>query len=229
MKQMRELLLKDYRLNRGLLILGALGLTGVYLVGAATEISHTWPAIPAAKVWADALYSYGHLALSVMPFIAALLGGNAIACERADRSAHFLAYLPPTKAQILASKFMVAVCALAIFLGGNAVSMYAVAPLLSPEPTNFLYMLGTPSAALAGCVLTFGIGWLGSACLEKPTIPVLAALVFPFVLGYGLFTFAAVSGISRFEVAEWGGAVGLSVGVTAFSVGTWCYFRRIEP
>src|SRR5437660_12005022 len=101
---MKGLLWKDYRLNRGLLLLGVVAVTGVYLAGLSAEVSHTWPEMPASNAWADAIYSYGHMALSVMPFLAALLGGNAIACERADRSAHFLAYLPPTKTQILASK-----------------------------------------------------------------------------------------------------------------------------
>jgi ABC-type transport system involved in multi-copper enzyme maturation permease subunit len=226
---MTGLLWKDYRLNRGLLILSVVGLAGVYFIGLAVEISNTWPALPAPKVWADALSSYGHMALSILPFIAALLGGNAIACERADRSAHFLAYLPPTKGQILVSKLAVAGSALAIFCGGNLVAIYLIAPLLNPEPTNFLYMLGTPGGALAGCVLTFGIGWLGSAWLEKPTMPVLAALAVPFVIGYGLFTIAAVFGISRFEVFEWTGVVSLSVGIAAFAAGTWYYLRRVEP
>jgi ABC-type transport system involved in multi-copper enzyme maturation permease subunit len=226
---MRGLLWKDYRLNRGLLLLGLVALIGVYVVGLGAEVSHTWPALPALDTLADTICSFGHLALSVMPFLAALLGGNAIACERSDRSAHFLAYLPPTKVQLLASKFLVAACALAVFWCANAVLIYVIAPLLHPEPTNFMYVLGTPAAAIAGCVLTFGVGWLASACLEKPTLPVLVALVFPFVLGYGLFLFAGLAGLSRFDVLPWAGTVGLSIGVAAFLTGTWCYFRRVEP
>jgi ABC-type transport system involved in multi-copper enzyme maturation permease subunit len=226
---MRGLLWKDYRLNRGLLLLGVIGLTGVYAVGLVAEVSATWPAMPTPEAWASALCSYGHVALGGVSFVAALLGGNAIACERSDRSAHFLAYLPPTKTQILASKFLVAAGALAVLLGANCVAIFAIAPLLSPEPTNFLYMFGTPTAALAGCVSTFGIGWLGSACLAKPTFPVLIALAFPFVLGYGLFTFAMVSGISRFEVFEWAGTAGVLAGVAAFLAGTWSYYLRVEP
>jgi len=229
MKKMWQLLWKDYRLNRGLMVLGVLGLIGVYLVGLATETTYTWPALPGSKVWADAILSYGHMALGVMPFIAALLGGNAIACERADRSAHFLAYLPPTKAQILSSKFIVIACALGILGSGNLLMIYVIAPLLSPDSENFLYMLGSPSAALAGCILTLGIGWLGSAYFEKPTIPVLAALTSPVVLSFGLFALAAVCGISKFEVAEWSGSVAFSIGIAAFFLGTWNYFHRVEP
>ena len=105
---MKALLWKDYRLNRGVLLLGVVGMAGVYVVGLVVEVGYTWPALPAAETWAGAICSYGHLALGGVSYVAAMLGGNAIACERSDRSAHFLAYLPPTKAQILASKFLVA-------------------------------------------------------------------------------------------------------------------------
>jgi ABC-type transport system involved in multi-copper enzyme maturation permease subunit len=226
---MKGLLWKDYRLNRGLLLLGVLALAGVYLVGLTAEVSNTWPEMPASNAWADALYSFGHMAFGIMPLIAALLGGNAVACERSDRSAHYLAYLPPTKAQIVTSKFLVAACALAVLAGANAVVIWGIAPLLSPEPTNFLDMLGTPSGALAGCVMTFGVGWLASTCLDKPTFPVLVALVSPFALGYGLLLFANATGLSRFDVLAWAGTLTLSVGVATFLAGTWCYCRRVEP
>ena len=45
----------------------------------------------------------------------------------------------------------------------------------------------------------------------------------------GLFTIAAVFGISRFEVFEWTGVVSLSVGIAAFAAGTWYYLSRVEP
>jgi ABC-type transport system involved in multi-copper enzyme maturation permease subunit len=225
----KALLWKDYRLNRGVMLLGVVGMAGVYVVGLVVEVGYAWPALPAAESWAGAICSYGHLALGGVSYVAALLGGNAIACERSDRSAHFLAYLPPTKAQILASKFLVAVGALAVLWGANCLAIYAIAPLISPDPMNFLYMFGAPSAALAGCVATFGVGWLGSACLARPTLPVVMALAFPFVMGYGLFMFAEASGISRFEVFEWAGTVGGLAGVAAFAAGTRSYYLRVEP
>jgi ABC-type transport system involved in multi-copper enzyme maturation permease subunit len=225
----KALLWKDYRLNRVLMLLGVVGMAGVYVAGLAVEVGYAWPALPAAESWAGAICSYGHLALSVVSYVAALLGGNAIACERSDRSAHFLAYLPPTKTQILASKFLVAAGALAVLWGANCLAVYAIAPLISPDPMNFLHMFGSPSASLAGCVATFGVGWLGSAFLAQPTFPVLTALALPFVLGYGLFTFAELSGISRFEVFEWAGTVSALTGVAAFMAGTRSYYLRVEP
>jgi ABC-type transport system involved in multi-copper enzyme maturation permease subunit len=226
---MTNLLWKDFRLNRALIILGAAVLAGVHIVGAAIEIGNTWPAMPSAKVAADALTSYAHLAFSLTPFIAALLGGNAICCERAERSAHFLAYLPPTKIQILTSKLGVGCGALVAFWSVIFLLMRVVAPLINPQPVNFLYMVTDPAAAIAVCILTFGIGWLGSAWLEKPTFPVLSALASPFVLGFGMTTFALISGVSRFAVLEWTGVACWSLGAVAFAAGTGLYLRRVEP
>jgi hypothetical protein len=104
-----------------------------------------------------------------------------------------------------------------------------VAPLISPDPVNFLYMVTSPAAAIAGCLLTFGVGWLGSAWFEKPTIPVLSALASPFLLGFAMTTAALVLGVSRFDVLEWTNVVCWSLGTVAFTVGTALYLQRIEP
>jgi ABC-type transport system involved in multi-copper enzyme maturation permease subunit len=185
--------------------------------------------MPSAKVTADALTSYAHLAFSLTPFIAAVLGGNAICCERAERSAHFLAYLPPTKLQILASKVLVGLCALAAYWGATFLLMRVVAPLVNPDPYNFLHMVTSPGPAIAGCILTYGVGWLGSAWLEKPTFPVLSALACPFALGISLTTVAMILGVSRFDVLEWTSVICWSLGILAFTAGTALFLRRAEP
>ena len=227
---MKGLIWKDYRLNRSLLILGATTLVGLYVAGFAIEVSHTWPAMPPPKVFADALFSYGHLALGLTPFLTALLGGNAIACERAERSAHFLAYLPPAKWQILASKLIVALVATGFFWGVILLLTYGIAPLISSKPINFLNsMSGSPWGVVSGCILTFGVGWLGSACLESATIPAILALAAPFMFGLGLYAIAAMFAVSRFELMEWSGIAGFGCGACAFAAGTWCYLRRVEP
>ena len=227
---MRGLIWKDYRLNRSLLILDAAALVVLLVVGIALEVSHTWPAMPAPKAFADALFSYGHLALGLTPFLTALLGGNAIACERAERSAHFLAYLPPTKWQILASKLVVAAGATGFFCGAILLLMYGIAPLITSRPANFLNsMSSSPWGVVAGCILTFGVGWLGSACLETATIPAILALASPYMLGFGLYAVATIFAVSRFELIEWSGIASVGCGACAFAVGTWYYLHRVEP
>jgi len=225
---MRALIWKDYRLNRTLLILGFATLAAVYLLGAIAEISYVYPAVPESRACADAFVSYGVISLHILPYVVAVFGGNAIACERADRSAHFLAYLPPTRRQIVASKLIVAIGSVAALWIGPLLSVYVIGPRWDPGAASFLPGASVGVAA-ACCVLTFGVGWLGSACLERATIPVLVALASPIMLSFGLLAVAFLTGISRFEMTEWAGTVGLWAGLCAFSAGTWCYLGRVEP
>jgi hypothetical protein len=48
-------------------------------------------------------------------------------------------------------------------------------------------------------------------------------------VGYGLVIFAALPGISRFEVFERAGTVGVLAGVAAFAAGTRGHYLRVEP
>jgi ABC-type transport system involved in multi-copper enzyme maturation permease subunit len=122
------------------------------------------------------LNSYGGVSIFFACCAAGLFSGNAIACERADRSAHFLAYLPPTKKQILASKLVVAGGATAAVWGWALLSIFVIAPAFrstvdvdGPQLWDF--------AAMSG--LIFGVGWVLSALLEKPLVPIIGALVSP--------------------------------------------------
>ncbi len=49
---MNELLWKDYRLNRPLLILCAAVWGMLYLVGVGTQLAMAWPRLPPLNVWA---------------------------------------------------------------------------------------------------------------------------------------------------------------------------------
>jgi ABC-type transport system involved in multi-copper enzyme maturation permease subunit len=225
---MRKLLWKDYRLNRQLLVLCAAILLAIYAVGAITEISATWPSLPAARQWGHMFASYGVVALYSATFISALLAGNAIASERADRTANFLAYLPPTKSRILFSKFVIAAGATTAVWAWAVVSVYRIARGLGVEGPDITGQVSPRLAALT-CVLTFGVGWLASARFETAVMPVITAFASPVVVSFALLAVSVILGIPRFEVFEWYGAVCAWVGLVAFAAGTWIYLRRMEP
>src|ERR1043165_6635546 len=98
---MTALIWKDFRLNRPLLLVCGSIVVLVYVVGVVAEAVANWPTFPSAENWAGMLVSYGTVVIYLSFFITGLLGGYAIAAERSDRSAHYLAMLPPTKIQIL--------------------------------------------------------------------------------------------------------------------------------
>ena len=103
---MKWLLWKDYRHNRLVVFAGLFFLLAPYLVGlyAACRQRSCEAAHPDdGKRLSPAVASYS---LVISQMTVALIGGNAIAGERVDRSAEFLASLPITRRKILASKLL---------------------------------------------------------------------------------------------------------------------------
>jgi len=225
---MKGLIWKDFRLNRPLLAIGAVLLIGLYGIGIVMEFHSTWPKLPPSKAWAEMLVSYSTISLYLSFIMTGLLGGYAIACERADRTAHFLAFLPPNKAQILASKLVVVATATAIWWSWILFTVFVLAPHLGGESSDFT---GTYSGRgfAAMCVLTFGVGWLASANLETTIVPIILANGAPVILGLLMVFAGDLLAVPRFEMAKWSTPVGLTVGIVAFLVGTFHYLRRLEP
>jgi ABC-type transport system involved in multi-copper enzyme maturation permease subunit len=225
---MKQLIWKDYRLNRSLLLLGIGVLAVLYCVGAGMEVHSSWPHMPGKNAWAGMFISYGTISMYLSIGVTSVLGGYAIACERSDRTANFLRYLPPSRRQIMASKFIVAATATAAWWGWVLVTMFVVAPRLSAGQADFTGTVDGKSVA-AMCVLTFGVGWLGSACFENTVVPIIMAIASPIVIGFLMFGLADIRGVPRLEIAKWAGPACLIVGAISFVAGTWAYLRRVEP
>ncbi len=85
---MKSLLWREYRRNRLLMLSGAVLVALPYLIAFAV----------------NDFYVMANWSLGLSNMMAALLGGNAIAGETADRSAEFLAYLPVSRLQRFFSK-----------------------------------------------------------------------------------------------------------------------------
>jgi ABC-type transport system involved in multi-copper enzyme maturation permease subunit len=226
---MKSLLWKDYRLARPLLILAGTLLGVSYLLGAVMEIKSSWPAMPSAGAWGGMLVVYGSVALYLTAAITGLLGGHAIACERADRTAHFLGYLPPTKTQILASKLAIAAIATTLIWVWLLGSVKLLAPWLTRHSTDVDVTLFSAVGGLQLCALTFGVGWLGSAVSESTIVPIIMALASPVAVGLAMLTLFDLLGMPRFEMVKYSGATSACVGLAAFLFGTWRYYRRVEP
>ena len=110
------------------------------------------------------------LGLSLITF--AMLGGNAIAGERADRSAEFLAYLPVSRWSILVGKSLIALAPAAGIWMVNLALLFLVTPRIAegvsaadlaqrPEVRELLAVFAATS------VLLLGSGWFWSAILDS--------------------------------------------------------------
>ena len=223
---MMALLWKDYRVNRLVLIVGAVLLFGPYLVATVYALcSERGPGTWAAILSATTDYS---LALSLLTI--AMLGANAIACERADRSAEFLAYLPPSRAMIIASKSMLAIGGVLVIWGFNLLIIYGVIPAFKDHAA--LQVVGhVPLWGLAvTSMVLFGAGWLASSFLDSPAIGIGVAFAVPVLVAGVYLSSAALLGWPASEsTQDWYCASCLTLGPLCFVAGCVYYVRRVEP
>jgi hypothetical protein len=216
-------------LNLLILVLGVGLLLGPYLGGLLWHLYDQGLVLPGATASARLLYflSYTSVALSQLTLV--LLGGNAVAAERADRSAEFLVYLPPSRGMILGSKALLATCAALVIWGFNLLIAEGVAPALSSELLD-VWELPSRWPMLAGGLLLFGVAWLGSTMLDSPTFATCLGIVSPFVVA-GLLAVSALvlAWPVQGNFKDCYCATCLLGGPVCFGAGTCYYLRRVEP
>jgi hypothetical protein len=221
---MKALLWKDFRINLPVIITGLLLWFAAYAAIGLNVWLQTWPVFPGRGQWSEVIQIASVGGRALLTIVVGVLGANAIASERAERSTEFLFSLPPTRLKILTSKFLVALTTTILLWLGHQFMSDVVSPWLSANgaSVNRVPLLGYTG----GLVLIFGSTWLGSARLSSPA----------FALGGGIALCVAVISV-LFEISRrvtWPVPdlvpIGMLVaGITAFLVGSIYYLRRIEP
>ena len=224
---MRWLLWKDYRHNR-LIVFTALFL--LLLPHLAVLGAICWGNTYAASRWREniaiaCLYSIG---FSVIGF--AVMGGNAIAGERVDRSAEFLFILPVQRRKLLASKLLLALAIAAITWLAN-LSLCWFLTRAVPLPRDF--DLSTALPAIATWELTaFCVAWFATSLIDSPAFAALAGLLTPLLVLWGLCFVAIFLRLPRIDTFIWWPSwyvACLTLAPVCFALGTWHYLRRVEP
>jgi ABC-type transport system involved in multi-copper enzyme maturation permease subunit len=232
---MKWLVWREYRLNWLILIAGSVLLLLPYVIGLINLcwwISQGWRG---SVLFLNAFYMAAFYSVILCQLTVALLGGNAIAGERADRSAEFMAYLPLSRPRRLASKLILIVTTMAVLWAVNLAVML-ILPAVFPEeghpfqnPPNVFWVY------LAVTALTFfGVGWLISSLQSSPTFAICGALISPLVVYMCLYWAAWARGIPLASSYDpWTGigyvVICSVVAVVCFAIGTWYYLRRVEP
>ncbi len=198
-------------------------------VGSALNLFGYWRYGVFGESWPSLVARMGAVSLGTSLVTFGMVPGNAIAGERADRSAEFLAYLPASRAAHLLSKGLIAVFALALVWAANALCAWVIAPALGEVPADSADFVRTTFPWLsAAAVAVFGVAWLGSSALPSPVYAAGAGFAAPWLV------------LSSLAVAEFGfgyegwiGAgflpVSIVVGSLSFVAGIVCYLRRIQP
>lgn len=224
---MKALLWKDYRVNRLVLIVGLALLVAPFIVGATWNLCDHWR-YDAVHPWPDFIANLGLLTLVLSLLTIALLGGNAIAGERMDRSAEFLAYLPASRRAVLTSKAVLAVGAsLLLWLAIFAV-IYGVAPLAGSLAEDVIRdVRELPWALTCIAVFVFGTAWLFSSFLNSPAIAAALGIAAPIMLFIIMGILVEWFGFAIANV--WYFIICVVAGLICFAAGTGYYLWRVEP
>ena len=229
---LRALLWKDLRVNRLPLLIGiALLLAPYIIVSVAVTHMPLWEEATAASAWAVLLATGCHFSAMCSQASLAMLSGHVIAAERGDRSAEFIAYLPPSRGQILLSKAFVIVGAMAVVWGMNLALKWLADQLAGDTDASTLTSHTASLSQLAAIgILAAGAGWCASSMLENSGPAVTLAFVAPIVL-FGFFQ------LTRYLV-NWPDELSFSdvyfagcwpVGLGLFLAGAAYYLQRVEP
>jgi len=226
---MRWLLWKDFRHNGPIVTAGLLLLLAPYLVVLGLLF---WPGIASRPDWREGMFGASMYSLVLSQLTVALIGGNAMAGERVDRSAEFQAALPITRKKILASKLLLALIVVAVVWLFNGPVMYFCLreklPIDFRRPEELVEFV--TNLALTG-LLFFGVAWFLSSFLTSPTLAVAGGLVTPLLF---LLTLYFVSELLRIvppvhDVELPYRIFCLSLAPLGFAFGTYYYLRRVEP
>jgi ABC-type transport system involved in multi-copper enzyme maturation permease subunit len=228
---MTALLWKDYRLNRHVLGLGVLLLLLPYAIFLGRNL-YLWQRYGELTLWAEMWLMTAQISCAISLITVALLGGNAVASERVERSGEFLAYLPPTRAAVVISKAGLALAAILAIWLVNVVVAYAVVPLAAPMPTEGqagspnmlpLWLLAATTAAVFGCA------WLASTMVQGPGLAAGTGILLPAAIAMSILAIDQFHDLG----AELAGRVYLVAawlaGLACFVGGTLYYLRRIDP
>ncbi len=237
---MRNLLWKDFWQNSRVLL--AVGIIAAipYMVVLGTTAGRTladWSQATTATfeigMWAEAMREASGVSLGLCILMAAFIGGNAIAGERADRSAEFASGLPIPRGKAVASKATVAAVACLAMWAINAATWLIGWQVDVHAGTNVYHHRGDEAAVLPfyllAIVALLGLSWLCSSLLRNPAIAAAAAIgtALGCVLAFGVL--GASLELEKSFLLVWGPVFVVSMSILFFAAGVEISRRRVEP
>lgn len=183
---MIALLRKDWHVNRAVLLATAVGFVLPYFISTFFNLMSLWRNSDYMP-WSLLLAFSGLWSLGISFGTITFLAGNAIAGERADRSAEFFAYLPVRRRDALLSRIVVVLTpALLVWLINLAIvfSMPWFGEQHSPPDARAFAELRDRAVAIFALitVLAFGVAWLCTSVLRSPAIAASLGLLAPGIL-----------------------------------------------
>jgi ABC-type transport system involved in multi-copper enzyme maturation permease subunit len=230
MSTAKALFWKDCRVNRAVLIFAVMMLIGPWLGGFIFKLYADWRTVGEATqpgTWPDVAWSCSMTCLALSLLVVAFLGANAVACERADRSAEFLFYLPPSRLQIITVKAALAIGTGLLFWLVNVGLYYGLVAGLWGQGDAFDERGMAMLAATA--VSVFGAAWLASTLLSKQTFAAELAFAAPVTIGSVIVALNKLYDLPQEQLRTVYMVLCLFVGIGCFAAGFIYFLRRVEP
>jgi len=231
---MKALLWKDCRVNLFVLVFGIVMLLSPFLTGLTRDL-YAELRYGTASWWeADGWVIISLVSLGLSMLTVAMLAGNAMAAERTDRSAEFLAYLPPSRRAVITSKIILALGACLLIWTINLAVIYGLVPLMPGLPEDaYAASDGHPTNAVPGlastAVVLFGIAWFCSSFLASPAISTGIGIFSPLAVAGGLQAVEYFFHPPSLDFGWWYCVICVGLGILGFVAGTVHYLRRVEP
>ena len=237
---MSRLLWKEYRQNRAILVTMLTLLMAPYLFMLCLLAFYTVSTQkgPEPWEWKKILFDATFAGPWLVQVGLGLIGGNAIAGERADRSAEFQGALPIRRRRILAAKILLTLLVIAVIWLPNMSMTWAAGGIRNAAwKGDYDYSVLIANIAITGLVF-FCAAWLASSLIVNPAIAACAGLATPpLVLGGSYIVMSVRSylatGIfcvgSDSPITDWYQLICLAICPVCFAVGVWLYLRRVEP
>jgi ABC-type transport system involved in multi-copper enzyme maturation permease subunit len=216
--KIKMLLWKDFRLSRICLLAGMVFLCLPYLLCAFTQVFFK-QSMNFDNAWA------GSLLTSQLTMV--FLAGNIIACERADRSAAFLAYQGARRKMVIGSKLLLCMAMFVLnFVIAVVLSFWL--PSTMNESTCSVYTFIAPIG-----LCFFGCCWLLSSLLSSPAAAIVLGFITPFFIGCSVSGILFLFKYQQFEpdsiVFKQVFIVSCGIaGLLSLIAGTWHFLRSKE-
>ncbi len=231
---MKWLLWKDYRHNQLIVFTGLFLLAVPYMIGlcAVCREMYIWdysldhPAMRWKSLFAcSSIYSLFLAQLTI-----ALIGGNAIAGERVDRSAEFLAALPITRRKNLASKLLLALVIIGTIWLTAGVAFLCTGDCMEPGLEHEFVRDVLANTAIVALAF-FCVAWFLSSFLPSAAIAVCGGLVTPLIAATGPYFVVFLLGYpdNVINYTRCFQVICLTLSPICFVIGTWHYLQRVEP
>lgn len=232
----KALLWKDYRQNRRVLCAVGIFLAVPFVVGLVIgALDRLRPPSEYGYVeqiaWSDMFYAAGMWSFALLVLACPFVGGNAVAGERADRSAEFAAYLPVSRRSAITSKAVLAVGVCLLVAVVDLAVAYIAGTLKESWSTSYAQQMpGWIMVGVTTAALIFGVSWLLSAILNSPAIAAACGILAALLLAGTLAFLDFIRGTDEPVIlAEWWLPISSLLGVGCFVAGVVYYLRRVEP